>query len=99
MAAEATPERPEARDTAPERALVLLAGALILAASSRVAVPLAVFSLVVLVLAIPVSGLIAWLSRFDPVPDSEDDAAPLDVPVTLLSVEPLPRPVRPRADA
>ncbi len=89
----------ETRESSPERALLLLAGALILAASSRVAVPLTIFALVVLALALPMSGLIAWLSRFDPLPDVEDEE-PVDLPpLTVLHADPLPRPVRPRGDA
>lgn len=91
--------QPEPREASPERALILLAGALILAASSRVALPLAIFAVVVVVLALPMSGLIAWLSRFDPQPDVEDEE-PLDLPpLTVLHADPLPRPVRPRGDA
>jgi hypothetical protein len=63
----------EPRDRARERALLALACALILAASTRVTLPLVIFAAVVGLLALPMSSLIAWLSRFDPRPSEGDD--------------------------
>jgi len=101
----------EPRDRAPERALIALACALILAASTRVTLPLVIFAAVVGVLALPMSSLIAWLSRLDARPPDDDDGpfagedgphavggdpAWCDVvPFVRVPAEPLPRPVRP----
>lgn len=97
----------EPRDRAPERALLALACALILAASTRVTLPLVIFVAVVGLLALPMSSLIAWLSRFDPRPrDGDDDdgtfAGEDDPPAwgewvarAPEPAEPLPRPIRP----
>lgn len=97
----------EAPDPTRERALVALAAALILAASSRVAVPLLFFAAVVGMLALPMSGLIAWLSRYDAAPSDDDggtfgggdgDSEPWGevVPFVGVPAEPLPRPLRPQ---
>lgn len=71
------PATHETRGT-PERALVALAGALMLLASTRVTLPLVVFAVVVAVLALPMSSLIAWLSRFDARPAGGDDDGTFD---------------------
>lgn len=68
-----TPSTHDRRDRAPERALVALASALILVASTRVALPLVIFVVTIGLLALPMSSLIAWLSRFDPSPPGDDD--------------------------
>lgn len=102
MDSEAAPE-PEAR---PERALALLASLLILGAAGRVALPLVVFVALVVALAAPMSGLIAWLSRFDrghaePDEPETDDVAWREAearPFVRVRVEPVPRPLRPRED-
>lgn len=98
----ASPREPAERT--PERALIALALAMIVAASTRVALPLIVLAAVVGILALPMSSLIAWLSRLDPRPpageddpictaDGDPDDTPL--PLTRMRTEPLPRPVRP----
>ncbi len=98
-------DRDEAR---PERALALLAGLLILAASGRVALPLVVFVALVALLAAPMSSVIAWLSRFDGRPQGDEETAEgdglaqdrpeLEVPFVHARIDPLPRPVRPHRD-
>lgn len=102
MESDAAPE-PEAR---PERALALVASLLILGAAGRVALPLVVFAALVVALAAPMSGLIAWLSRFDRGPADPDEPEADDVawrdpearPFVRVRVEPVPRPQRPRGD-
>ncbi len=90
----------------PERALALLASLLILGAAGRVALPLLVFLVLVALLAAPMSGLIAWLSRLDDrsaARDEPEDPQWLEAdveaqPFVRVRVEPMPRPQRPRDD-
>ncbi len=98
-------DRDEAR---PERALALLAGLLILAASGRIALPLVVFVALVALLAAPMSSIIAWLSRFDGPPEGGDEAleddllveerSQAEMPFVRARIDPVPRPIRPHRD-